>query len=65
MRPRKIVRPKTVQHALKLAKTNVKMYETLGLRQTPSFGVLEELNQALYRRTPFGSRQVDVFLVDG
>jgi hypothetical protein len=65
MQPRKIVHLKTVQHALKLAKTDVKMYETLGSRQTPSFGVLEELNQALYRRSPFGSRQVDVFLVDG
>ena len=29
MRPRKIVRPKTVQHALKLAKSDAEMYETL------------------------------------
>ena len=36
MRPREIVRPKTVQHRLKLAKSDAEMYETLGARRTPS-----------------------------
>ena len=36
MRPRKIVRPKTVQHRLKLAKSDAEMYETHGARRTPS-----------------------------
>ena len=36
MRPREIVRQKTVQHRPKLAKSDAEMYETLGLRRTPS-----------------------------
>ena len=36
MRPREIVRPKTVQYAPKLAKTDAEMYETRCPRQTTS-----------------------------
>ena len=44
MRSRKIVRPKTVQYALKLAKSDAEMYETRRPRQAPSAGIAKQVS---------------------